>query len=341
FHGPSLELQAIINLIVPPRSARVAILGGGGMGKTSLARAVLHYPSVVAEQPPTMHVCMSCLSYTLGCFTTNPLETGFLGPELLNRHQAIIHSKPVLLVLDNLETPWEPTTSRTKVEDFLALLAGIDHVSLIITMRGAQRPDKVSWTYPFLPPLQPLSEEAAMQTFLDIAGDFHEPASVNELLKLTDCMPLAIELVSNMAMDYEDCPRILQKWDTERTALISAGVNKSSSLDISITLSLASPRLKAVPDAKVLLSILAVLPDGISNDDLLQSKLPIHHPWACKSGLLSTCLAYTVAKGRLKALSPIRDHMLQNFPPSLDALLLLQHHFHAVLDVYTKYLGSM
>jgi GTPase SAR1 family protein len=35
--------------IISGQSARIAILGGGGMGKTSLARAVLHHPETVAR----------------------------------------------------------------------------------------------------------------------------------------------------------------------------------------------------------------------------------------------------------------------------------------------------
>jgi hypothetical protein len=40
-------------------------------------------------------------------------------------------------------------------------------------MRGAERPAKVAWTHPFLPPLQSLPDEAARQTFIDIT-DHHE-----------------------------------------------------------------------------------------------------------------------------------------------------------------------
>ncbi|KAF8123377.1 hypothetical protein K438DRAFT_2163614, partial [Mycena galopus ATCC 62051] len=48
FHGREIELNSVVN-ILSQESARVAILGGGGMGKTSLSCAVLHHPDVVAK----------------------------------------------------------------------------------------------------------------------------------------------------------------------------------------------------------------------------------------------------------------------------------------------------
>ncbi|KAJ7351387.1 hypothetical protein DFH08DRAFT_99102 [Mycena albidolilacea] len=38
-------------------------------------------------------------------------------------------------------------------------------------MRGAERPGKVKWHRPFLPPLEPLSDSASRQIFLEVAYD--------------------------------------------------------------------------------------------------------------------------------------------------------------------------
>ncbi|KAJ7727875.1 hypothetical protein B0H14DRAFT_3169421 [Mycena olivaceomarginata] len=60
-----------------------------------------------------------------------------------------------------------------QVEEFLSLLTDLEHLVLIITMRGSERPAKVRWTHPFLLPLQPLSDEAAEQTFMDITDNLY------------------------------------------------------------------------------------------------------------------------------------------------------------------------
>jgi hypothetical protein len=39
---------------------------------------------------------------------------------------------PCLVVLDNLETPWEPIESRGQVEDFLSLMADIPSLALLV-----------------------------------------------------------------------------------------------------------------------------------------------------------------------------------------------------------------
>ena len=39
---------------------------------------------------------------------------------------------PSVLILDNLETLWEPTESRGDVEEFLSLLTDVDSLALIV-----------------------------------------------------------------------------------------------------------------------------------------------------------------------------------------------------------------
>jgi hypothetical protein len=37
------------------------------------------------------------------------------------------------LVVDNLETPWEPIQSRSGIEEFISLLTDISHLALIVS----------------------------------------------------------------------------------------------------------------------------------------------------------------------------------------------------------------
>ncbi|KAJ6623767.1 hypothetical protein B0H10DRAFT_2213432 [Mycena sp. CBHHK59/15] len=90
----------------------------------------------------------------------------------------------------------------------------------LVTMRGAERPGKVRWTRPFLPPLKPLTYSAARQTFLDIADDTHNDAEIDELLRLTDHLPLAVNLIANI-VSFEGSATVLLRWKNESTTLIS------------------------------------------------------------------------------------------------------------------------
>ncbi|KAJ7683713.1 P-loop containing nucleoside triphosphate hydrolase protein [Mycena rosella] len=200
FHGREAELRDVINILLGDRP-RLAVLGPGGMGKTSLAMAALHDPDITNKYLTRYFVfCDSAVtSKDLVSLTASNLS---LEPPSRLAKVVVHHlssGPPCLLVLDNFETPWEPVDGRTQVEEFLSLLSDVPHVALLITMRGAERPSKVRWTRPFLPPLTPLSRIAARQTFIDIADDTHDDSDIDELISLTDNLPLALNLIANVA----------------------------------------------------------------------------------------------------------------------------------------------
>ncbi|KAJ7094800.1 P-loop containing nucleoside triphosphate hydrolase protein [Mycena epipterygia] len=316
FHGRESELKHIAE-ILHQDSPRIAILGAGGMGKTSLAKAALHHPDIVCKYQNRFFVAADSTTNSIELAALIGLHLGLKPGKDLTKSVVYYFSNkgPSLLVLDNLETLWEPMKSRGGVEEFLSSLTDI-------TMRGAERPAKVCWTHPFLQPLDPLSDDAACQTFIAIAEDFHDNEDITKLLSLTDNMPLAV----------------LTRWATEKTSLLSNGYDKRSNLDISITISLSSPRLSS--GSKDLLSLLSILPDGISDAELLQSKLSIKNILECRSMLLRTSLAYEDNRKRLKSLVPIREHMQQFYPASPPLIQQVEKHFHLLLDVYENHHGS-
>ncbi|KAJ6473016.1 hypothetical protein C8R45DRAFT_936054 [Mycena sanguinolenta] len=342
FYGRDSELTHIVEMLTQ-QCAKIAILGPGGIGKTNLARTVLHHPDVAARYRDRLFV--SCESAT-----TSVEVAGFIAAHLgLKPGKNLIASllrtlakkSTCLLILDNLETTWEPLESRSGTEDLLSSLTDIPYLALMVTMRGAEHPAKVCWTRPFLPPLAPLSAEAARQTFDEIADSYHESKVVDKLLQFTDNMPLAVDLMAHLVA-YEGCAAVLVRLETKKTSMLSEGSDRRSNLDASIALSLSSPRLAAQPGAIDLLQLLSILPDGLSDAELVQAKLATVIPQilACKSVLLSTSLAYIDSKKRLKSLVPIQEY-LQHFHPVAATLVQpLQVHFHSLLSTYKNYEGS-
>ncbi|KAJ7784260.1 P-loop containing nucleoside triphosphate hydrolase protein, partial [Mycena metata] len=328
FHGRESELDKLLKTL-EQESPRIAILGAGGIGKTSLARAVLHHENTSARFHHRFFISAESA-------VTSTELAGLVGLHI-GLEPAADSTKPVvnyfarqprsLLILDNLETPWEPLQARRGVEEFLSLLADITNLALVITMRGSERPGQVPWSHPFLQPLQPLSDVAARQIFVDITDDVRDSEELNKLLRFTDNLPLAVDLVAHL-VDYEGLLSVLTRWETERTSLLAAGYNRESNLDISIATSISGPRL--TPEAKQLLGLLSILPDGLSDVELVQANLPIPDIRSCKSILLATSLAYSNTKGRLCSLTPIREYMQKFSPPSSFLTKPLCNYFHSL-----------
>ncbi|KAJ7749396.1 hypothetical protein B0H16DRAFT_873438 [Mycena metata] len=317
---------------------KIAISGAGGMGKTSLAQTVLHHEEIVNKYQGN-RLFVACDT------AVNKVElAGLIGAHLgmkpgQDLTRAVLHclaeGAPTLLILDNLETVWEPAQTRKEIEEFLSLLTDITSLALIITMRGAERPSKVQWTQPFLPPLESLAQNAARKMFIDIAEDRHSMAEIDQVLQLTDNMPLSVSLLAH-AVDVEGTTAILSRWQKEHTSVISEGYDRRSNLELSISLSLASPRITSTPHSQELLGLLSILPDGLSDVELKQSNFPIQDILDCKRALVRTALAYTDDHKRLKALVPIREYMLKFLPPMDKMIRPLLKHFQGLLQVYVN-----
>ncbi|KAJ7676844.1 P-loop containing nucleoside triphosphate hydrolase protein [Mycena polygramma] len=341
FHGRNSELSEILQHF-SQGSPRIAILGAGGMGKTTLARAVLHNAQIAARygQHRYFVACDSAtskeeLAALIGA------HLGLMPGKDLTRavFQYFTRNPPSLLILDNLETVWEQRRTRNVVEEFLSLLTDVGHLTLIVTMRGVERPSKIAWTHPFLPSLRPLEQDAARHIFIDIADDVHEPEEIDQVLALTDNMPLAISLLAHL-VDSEGCSMTLSRWGKEKTSMLSDGFDRNSNLELSISLSLSSPRLESFPHSRELLSLLSILPDGLSDAELVQSKLPIDDILACKAALIGTGLAYNDSHRRLKVLLPIREYTQKIQPPDNNHIQSLRRYFQELLELDIDTFGT-
>src|SRR6201996_4019557 len=148
----------------------------------------------------------------------------------------------MMLVLDNLETPWEPKNNQQAVEELLLELTDVPGLSLVVTLRGAERPSGIPWTRPFLPPLHSLDYEASLQTFISISDVTEDAPGLRELIHVTDGLPHAITLMATQAQ-YISCSLLLSRWNDKRTTMLTRGAkSRLSSIDVSIRISLESDR---------------------------------------------------------------------------------------------------
>ncbi|KAJ7027758.1 P-loop containing nucleoside triphosphate hydrolase protein [Mycena alexandri] len=338
FYGREQEVVKIVAALTASNPARVAILGPGGMGKTCLALAAVHNTEIVTMFGNQRFFIP--LSAAVSATDLIAKVAQYFGLEQHGRLQKNIlrhlcaAPAPVLLVLDNMEDCWELLAGRPQVEDFLSHLSDVPGLRLLVTMRGVERPNQVKWSRPFLLALIPLDADAARSTFVDITDEVADEKIANKLLALTDHLPLAISLMANLA-SFDGCNTVLERWNSETTSLLSDGADKLSNLDTSIMISLTSPRMKSNPNALKVLSLMALLPDGVSRADLEEMNLPLADVARCISTLMRCALCYLDSDHRFKLLAPIAQFTRRQYPIFEELQRPLREHFYNVANLFT------
>ena len=114
-------------------------MGAGGMGKTSLAQVLLHHPDIIARYTQNRFF-VACGSAMTALELVN-LVGAHLGLKLgKNLTQAVLQhfssNPPSLLILDELETLWEPVRSRGNIEELLSLLTGVKDLAMMASEMG-------------------------------------------------------------------------------------------------------------------------------------------------------------------------------------------------------------
>ncbi|KAI0259573.1 hypothetical protein BC834DRAFT_905239 [Gloeopeniophorella convolvens] len=269
FFGRDAELAHIVDTVVRnigARPARVAILGPGGYGKTTLANAVLTHPRIRERFGSARHFVACESTYSSEALLIE-LGKAFgvldgAADALWPRVRAAMAAEDRLLCLDNFESPWDqPGGAKRAVEALLSRITELSTVTLVLTMRGTVRPAGTLWTQPFLDPLGTLDRRAAEAVWTHVAG--HYDAFSARLVAAVDCVPLAVDLLAHLAQ-LTPSRLLWDEWNEKHTALIArGGTHRLSSLEHSIQLSLESPRMAAHPPAKELLGVLSTLPDGV------------------------------------------------------------------------------
>ena len=266
--GRDPELAHIIDMIftnLGSRPARIAILGPGGYGKTTLANAVLTHHRVRQHFRDARYF-VSCESiFSSGALLTELAKMlGLLdgATDIWSRVRIALDTKDCIICFDNFESPWDQDADiRNSVEDLLSRVTELGCVSVLITMRGTVRPAQTQWTMPLLPPLKTLDHDAARMVWEKTVNNYDKFAE--ELTKAVDYVPLAISLLAHLAQATS--PELLLKlWHSKQTGFIYTGqANKLSNLEYSIKLSINSSRMRANPSAKELLGALSMLSDGL------------------------------------------------------------------------------
>ena len=287
----------------------VALIGPGGIGKTSIALSVLHNNRIKErfgdnrrfircdKLPASCVQFLSRLSEVIGAGVENPKDLSSL------RH--FLNSRDIFIVLDNAESILDPQgTDAREIYAVVDELSQFETISICITSRITTVPRHCK-----RPVIPTLSIESACDIFYDIYGDGGRSSIVNDLLRRLDFHALSITLLATTASHNGwDYHRLAKQWETYRAQVLRTDYNES--LAATIELSLASPTFsKLGPDARDLLGVVAFYPQGIGekNLDWLFPTIPDRENIFDKLCALS--LAYR-SNGFITTLAQLRDYLI-------------------------------
>ena len=313
----------------------IALIGAGGIGKTSIALSVLHDDRIKkrfgenrrfirCDQFPASHIrFLARLSKVIGAGVENPEDLAPLRP--------LLSSKEMFIVLDNAESILDLQGSNgQEIHTVVNELCQFKTICLCITSRITTVP-----RYCKRPPIPTLSMDAARGIFYGIYDDAERSKIIDDLLQRLDFHALSIMLLATTASDNGwDYGRLAKEWDEHRAQVLRTDYNES--LTTTIELSLNSPTFcKLGPNARGLLGIVAFFPQGVDekNLDWLFPTIPDRKDIFDKFCSLS--LTYR-SNGFITMLAPIRDYLgLQDPKPSPLLGATKDHYFTRLsVDVY-------